>query len=203
MLVDAPADPVAAAPARKAVLQPRAPVAHRADHHRLLADDLVGPPALVGEACGDAALPGAGVGGRDVEVDAAEIEQLAAVPQAADAEVDLGAVVDAHRVEPQVVPELAREIRPAVEFRPVPLAAPTVVAVRERVHGVLLAAEHHGSPDPPPLLEVAGDLIEAHARRMRVAVGGARRLPAHVEAVRAVAVAEPEALEGRLPVDAE
>ena len=78
-----------------------------------------------------------------------------------------------------------------------------MVAVGERIDGVRGAAERDRPPRPPALLEVARDLIEAHARRMRVAVGGARGFPAHVEAVRAVVVAQAKALEGDLPVDAE
>ena len=95
----------------------------------LLADDVMRAPVLVGEVRLDARLARAALDRARLDLELLEGEQLAAVPQAADAHVELLAQVDADRVEPEVAAELAGQVGPAVELRPVALAAPGVVAV--------------------------------------------------------------------------
>ena len=133
VLVDAPPDAIAAAVAGDAVLQHGAAHPDRAVGDDLLADDVVLAAVLVGDARVDADLARAALDGARLDLELLEREQLLAVPQAADADVELLAEVDADRVEPEVGAELAGEVRPAVELRPVALAAPGVVAVADAV----------------------------------------------------------------------
>src|SRR3989442_721263 len=203
MLEDPIPHALAAPVPRDAVLEPRAPVLDREVDQPLLADDMVLAPTLVRQARVDAQLAGAAVGRRDRELDTRERKELAAVPQAADADVRLGAEVDAHGVEPEVAAELPAQIAPAVELRPVTLAAPAVVAVGEAVDRVGDARERHRAADRAALLDVAGNLIEAHSGRMRIEIGRAQALPDDVHRMHPVPVAEPEALERGQPLDQE
>src|SRR5262249_53506830 len=111
------------------------------------------------------------------------------------------AEIDAHRVEPEVGADLAAQVVPAVELGPVALAAPAVIAVAGPLDAAACAADRDRPGHRSPLLDVTRDLVEAHAGRMRIAVGGARRLPNDVEPRAAGGVAETKTLEGALPVD--
>src|SRR5262249_61378108 len=165
-----------------------------------LALDLVPAAVLVGEANVDARLPRAALDRARVDLDLLERQQLAAVPQAADTDVELVAQVDAHGVEPEVVADLARQVGPAVELGPIALAAPGVVAVPDAVEGMRDAAEGHRSRHAPALLDVSRELV---ARRRRVFVRRAHGVPSQIEGGRARRVAQPEALQRSFDLEAE
>src|SRR5262245_5616054 len=133
---------------------------------------------LVGQVRGHADLARSTLHGALLDLELLEREQLGPVPQAADADVELVAEVDLDRVEPEVGAELAGEIRPAMELRPVALAAPRMIAMADAIERHRGAAQRHGARDAAALLDVAGKLV---ARRRRVLVRRARRLPAQGE----------------------
>src|SRR5262249_51226290 len=158
VLVDAPAGAVPRAIAGDAVLQHRAPHPHRAVGDHLLAGDAMLPAMLVGQPGLDARLPRPALDRAGLDLDLLERQQLPAVPQAADADVELVAEIDPDGVEPEIRRELTREVGPAVELRPVALAAPRVVAVSEAVEGHRCAAEGDRPRHAAALLDVSGKL---------------------------------------------
>src|SRR5262249_38614794 len=125
----------------------------------LLARDPVLATVLVRQPGVHARLPGAPLDRARLDLELLEGVELPAVPQAADTDVELVSQVDAHRVEPEIGSELAREVGPAVELGPVPLAAPRVVAVPDAVEGMGDPAERDRAGHVPALLDVTGELV--------------------------------------------